>query len=251
MFDHQIVSLPSEPYQAVNSFFKSDANKALTGTRWKEDPSGVKGFAFFEDGSYIEIWDESRLAPYGYQDACRLPDKESVHAIAKDYGAQLGDFPNFTVAGRKGWAGDSKGGVFFIWHEGPPRDSTKAGVRKILKLVPSSSSGTINAELVDEYQRAGLRLEFLDNDHILVATDNFGVRRIAVASHEIQGNGFIALKFSRHGAETQKIPIYSEHGGKEQIFMQLEPLGGTLVFRSDLYGAEEAIGSAALSPGGF
>ena len=112
MFDHQIVTLPIAPYQAVIGFFKSDENKALIGTRWKDDPSGTKGFAIFDDDTYIEVWDESKNSPYGYQDACRLTDKEALDAIANDYGVKPGIFPYFTVTGRKGWVGDSKGGVF-------------------------------------------------------------------------------------------------------------------------------------------
>jgi hypothetical protein len=75
----------------------------------------------------------------------------------------------------------------------------------------------------------------------LIASDDSGVSRIAVAASRIDGNGLIALRFTRAGSDVEKLPIQKDAHGNPTMYMELGSKIGTLVFRADLYRINSAL----------
>ncbi len=201
----------------------------------EDDPSKEKVFAKFEDDSYLEVWDETKMSRIGYQDACRLTEKSALEQIAKEFKSEVGGFKTLAVVGRKGWVGDPQGGMFFIWQPKHIIDPKKNGIRQLLKLVKENGRGEVNSDLISDYERGGLGVTLLKEKHVMIATDTVGMRRVAVATGKIEGNGLVALRFQRKGEETDKILIQTDAFGSPTMFLELGFKSGTLVFRADQY----------------
>ncbi len=234
VFDHQLVTLPQEDFIAVRNFFNSELSLRAGALRWRDDHD-VKGFLHFEDGSYLEIWNQSKFSKYGYQDACRVESEEDIIRIAEHYKVESGKFPALVVAGRTGWTGDPTGGMFFIWQPGRKTDSQKFGIRQILSAVVPSPQNQISEEMYADYQLAGMKIEFRVDKSVMIVSDLGGVTRILVATPDLNGNGLVALRFSRSGVETDTLNIKKNNEGHAQIFLKLEAGTGTLIFRADLF----------------
>lgn len=235
VFDHILMTLPLRDYLELRNFLSLESVREITGIRWIKDPSNQKGFAFFDDASYLEVWDESKVGNFGYQDACRVIEKSTLEQIGKEYNSKLGEFKTLAVVGRTGSIGDAKGGMFFIWQPKHVIDPKKDGIRQLLKLVQKNGNGEINANLIADYERGGLSLTFQKSRKIMIATDTVGIKRLAMASSKISGNGLVALRFQRKGENKDKIIFRIDDAGTPTMFLELGPKTGTLVFRADQY----------------
>lgn len=235
VFDHILMTLPLRDYLELRNFLSLESTREIAGIRWVRDPSNEKGFAKFDDDSYLEVWDETKVTRWGYQEACRMIEKSTLEQIGKEFKSQLGEFKTLAVVGRTGWGGDPLGGMFFIWQPKHIIDPKKDGIRQLLKLVQGNEKGEVNSGLVADYERAGLNLKFQDGKKKLLATDSVGVRRVAVANKKIIGNGLVALQFQRKGIDKDKIVIQTDEAGKPTMYLELTPKVGILVFRADQY----------------
>jgi hypothetical protein len=235
VFDHVLFTVPHSDYVTLKDFLSSSVAKNEVGIQWKPHEGDDKGFAIFEDHSYVEIWDESRQNPFGYQEGCRVSDLSSIFQYGKEYGKQPAVFKDFVTVGREGIGGSPQGGLFFIWEPKHVIDPNKSGIRQLLKVVPADTAGKLKSELISDFEKAGLHVEVSRNKKSAVITDLAEVRRVVVASPAILGNGLVAIRFSRTGTETKSIPIAKNENGSVKMSLELGDKFGTLVFRSDQY----------------
>jgi hypothetical protein len=233
VFDHQIVTLDDSAYLKMREFFKSEPILKSEAISWRDDKD-VKGFIFFDDQSYFEVWNRCKFGHYGYQDACRVQTEDTVDKIAMLYGVEPGKFPSFVVAGRTGWTGSPNGGMFFIWQPSRQINAQKNGIRWVLNAVEPAANGDIRNDIIADYQLAGLNVELRHNNTVLAASDSGGVTRIFIATPGLKGNGLIALGFSRAGSDA-KTMTFQNAPVAPPMFLELKPGKGAIVLRGDLY----------------
>jgi hypothetical protein len=241
-FDHQLVTLSHDSFVSIHDYFSDTLSGDQIDATWKDDESSnEKGFLNFSDGTYIEFWDSSEMQrpgfmPHevGFQDGCRVKHYKTILRIAQRYKVNPFDArPYVMTVGRNGMAGDPRGGMFFIWHVNPELDSTKFGIREILKNVPRDEDGKPSSKLIADYVDAGMSVSITNN--ILRASDYMGVVRIATAKPRYP-DGLVAVRFSRRAKDTLNLQI--RNGGldnSEQIHLQLRQNFGTLIFQPDAY----------------
>ena len=232
--DHHLFTLPHDRYQALITILSDVHTLERIAATWEFDSSGAKGFLFFSDGSYLEVWDASHEdSIFGYQEGCRLLTADEVlekasqlHVEAADYRASF----NLITTGRGGMAGDLDGGLFFIWDGAPERDMTKYGLQKVLKSV----SDKAGQDSISDFALGGLNVDVSHDGKQISAIDRLGSARILILG-ENENLGMIAIKFTRPGTDSSQIPIWSNAQGTKKIFLDLAPGSGTMVIQSNLY----------------
>ena len=235
VFDHALITLPSQEFTSLKTFFHDSKNSDSCGVTWHDDSSGQKAFMTFPDNGYLEVWDESKFSRYGYQDACRSESKEFIESVAQHYKVESGKWPKLIVAGRTGWTGDPKGGMFFLWQSNHQVENGKDGIRQILEAVPALASGRIDESFAHDYELANMKVNVDSDGKGLSAIDPSGVKRLVVASRKLIGNGFIALQFSRSSSDSGEFEIQPAGEGLPRMSLKLTPKSGVLVFRGDLF----------------
>jgi hypothetical protein len=240
-FDHQFVTLSHDSFMSVQKYFTDPQSSGQIDASWEnDDGSSEKGFLKFSDGTYMEIWDSSKMQrpgfhpdEVGFQDGCRVKNSETIVQIAQRYRVNPFDArPYVMTVGRNGMAGDPQGGMFFIWHVNPELDKAKFGIRQILKNVPPDQDGKPNSKLTSDYTNAGMSVS-IQND-IIRAVDCIGVVRVAMANPGYPV-GLVAVRFSRHSKDTSNLDIPKVSDKSEQISLQLRPGFGTLIFQPNVY----------------
>jgi hypothetical protein len=240
-FDHQLITLSHDSFLSVQNYFTDEEKSAQIDASWEnDDGSDEKGFLKFSDGTYMEIWDSSKMQrpgfhpdEVGFQEGCRVKNFDIILKTGQRYGANPFDGrPYVMTVGRNGMSGDPKGGLFFIWHVNPELEKTKFGIRQILKNVPPDQDGRPNSKLISDYTNAGMNVVIQNN--ILRAVDYIGVIRVVMANPRYPV-GLVAVRFSRHGKDTSNLKIPKVSESSEQISLQLRPGFGTLVFQPNVY----------------
>ena len=164
-FDHQIVTLPSAKYSALKAFFEDFSNNKLAESAWVPDPSGQKGFLIFGNGTYLEVWDASKMPAYGFQDGCRVLKSQTIFSLAENYHVKPLDARSFNInlltVGRTGVVGDPNGGMFYLWNGLPQTDTSKNGIRKIFKSVSQELDGKINSNLNNYMNKTTSRVVYI------------------------------------------------------------------------------------------
>jgi hypothetical protein len=241
-FDHQLVTLSHDSFMSVRNYFIDPQSSGQIDASWENDEgSDEKGFLKFSDGTYLELWDSSKMQrpgfrPHevGFQDGCRVEKSETILQIAQQYRVNCFDArPYVMTVGRNGMAGDPQGGMFFIWHVNPELDKTKFGIRQILKNVPPDQDSKPNSKLLSDYINAGMNVSIKNN--ILRATDYIGVVRVAMANDRYPV-GLVAVRFSRYVKDTSNVESYKVLA--DQISLQLRPGFGTIIFQPNVFNAD-------------
>jgi hypothetical protein len=246
-FDHQLVTLSHDTFVSLQMFLSDKQNSQQINASWENDSSPPRGLLKFSDGTYMEIWDASKMATpgmlpdeIGFQDACRVKSFDSILQRAVHYRVGLVDLrPYMGAVGRTGNTGDPVGGMFFIWcgigSDGTPcpeLDDTKFGIQLILKNVPSDSQGKPNARLISDYTDGGMNIS-IQND-VLRAVDYIGRTRVATANPAYPV-GLVAVRFSRPNKDSLDIEIPKSSGKSDQLSLQLRPGYGTLIFQPNVF----------------
>jgi hypothetical protein len=233
VFDHVLLTLPEAEYRALKKAFIPEAASSVVaakiGAQWKIEPSDQKGYIMFEDKSYIEVWNKGKFDEFGYQEGCKVQEQDTIKAIAKDSGVEPSNFPGIMTVGTKGLGGNVVGGMFYLWQPKHVVATQGEGIREIMKLVNAEKDGSVIAELVSEYKRAGLKLHFENKKAAMIATDGVGKKRIAIAEKSIEGNGLVAILFSKTTGQDEVLTI--EGIDKSKMFIELKGNSGALVFR--------------------
>lgn len=226
-FDHQLVTLSEVNYSLYERLLRTPSILRAIGAEWKDDParSGMKGFLYFSDNTYVEIWNADRSPLVGYQEACRITDRARYNRLAAGYGKIPVEIPGaFSVFGLYtgvpgqpyGGAGNPYGGLFYIWYPSVPPRSRLTGSVGITRIVKSVPTGAFE-ELVTEYIKAGISLHWLPGS--LEATDSFGLKRSIVRAPFGSPGKLLSVEFTRKGISTLSSPT-----------IQLAPGRGTLFF---------------------
>jgi len=240
--DHQLLTVDEAKFFSFRSFFSNPQLNQTLGTKWLDDRSGSKGFIFFPNQTYIEIWISAKV-PYflGYQEGLNVSDLGTLQRISRELRVPItthvSEKGTVSTVGRLGTGGYPLGGVFYIHTTTTKKKPDQPGITQTFFSVPGGNTDQVNQPLIEDYNSANLELRDFEQGRLLVARDKSGVERNVVVTNPGSRSNLIAVGFTLPqplGANTI-LPIHLDMTGAVDAYLWMDSNIGTIVFDTRLF----------------